>query len=127
MIATCKGDGSQFGQLQLLRAYCLTTLLIALQWKTFDFFEVTQVNPPDDDGKSFFDNNEISCVCSGSESLFLGSYDGVVRILSPTFKVLRTFQAYDVGSITHMKQVEGTSLLVTISVLRICGMMGTGD
>ncbi|KAH8684749.1 vacuolar protein sorting protein-like protein [Tricladium varicosporioides] len=84
-------------------------------WKTFDFFEVTQVKPPEDESKSFFENNEISCVCSGSESLFLGSYDGVVRILSPTFKVIRSFQAYDVGSITHMKQVEGTSLLVTIS------------
>jgi len=84
-------------------------------WKTFDFFEVSQVNPPDDESRSFFDNNEISCVCSGSESLFLGSHDGVVRILSSSFKILRTFQAHDTGSITHMKQVEGTSLLVTIS------------
>ncbi|KAK2628037.1 hypothetical protein QTJ16_002683 [Diplocarpon rosae] len=84
-------------------------------WKTFDFFEVSQVNPPDDESRSFFENNEISCVCSGSESLFLGSHDGFVRIISPTFKILRTFQAHDSGSITHMKQVEGTSLLVTIS------------
>ncbi|KAG4437262.1 hypothetical protein IFR05_007239 [Cadophora sp. M221] len=84
-------------------------------WKTFDFFEVSQVNPPDDESRSFFDNNEISCVCSGSESLFLGSHDGVVRILSPSFKILRTFQAHETGSITQMKQVEGTSLLVTIS------------
>ncbi|KAK0120111.1 hypothetical protein ONS95_011520 [Cadophora gregata] len=84
-------------------------------WKTFDFFEVSQVNPPDDESRSFFDNNEISCVCSGSESLFLGSHDGVVRILSSSFKILRTFQAHDTGSITHMRQVEGTSLLVTIS------------
>ncbi|KAF4634433.1 hypothetical protein G7Y89_g3673 [Cudoniella acicularis] len=90
-------------------------LFLHVKWKTFDFFEVSQVKPPEDDSKSFFENNEISCVCSGSESLFLGSYDGIVRILSPSFKVLRTFQAYDVGSITHMKQVEGTSLLVTIS------------
>jgi hypothetical protein len=88
----------------------------SLQWKTFDFFEVSQVNPPDDESKAFFENSEISCVCSGSENLFLGSYDGIVRILSPSFKVLRTFQAHDTGSITHMKQVEGTSLLVTIAV-----------
>lgn len=86
------------------------------QWKTFDFFDVSQVKAPDDESKAFFENNEISCVCSGSESLFLGSYDGVVRILSPAFKVLRTFHAHDTGSITHMKQVEGTSLLVTIAV-----------
>lgn len=86
------------------------------QWKTFDFFEVNQVKPPDDESKSFLENNEISCVCSGSDSLFLGSDDGVVRILSSTFKVLRSFQAHDTGSITYMKQLEGTSLLVTISV-----------
>jgi hypothetical protein len=99
-----------------------------LQWKTFDFFEVSQVNPPDDESRSFFENNEISCVCSGSENLFLGSYDGVVRILSPSFKILRTFQAHDTGSITHMKQVEGTSLLVTISVriLWLSGGAGRG-
>jgi hypothetical protein len=86
------------------------------QWKTFDFFEVSQVTAPDEDSKSFFENNEISCVCSGSENLFVGSFDGTVRILSSAFKVLRTFQAHESGSITHMKQVEGTSLLVTIAV-----------
>ena len=92
-----------------------------LQWKTFDFFEVNQVKPPDDESRSFLENNEISCVCSGSDSLFLGSDDGVVRILSPTFKILRSFQAHETGSITYMKQLEGTSLLVTISVGQIEG------
>lgn len=28
---------------------------------------------------------------------------------------MRSFRAYDAGSITHMKQIEGTSLLVTIA------------
>ena len=28
---------------------------------------------------------------------------------------MRSFKAHDVGSITHMKQVQGTSLLVTIA------------
>jgi vacuolar protein sorting-associated protein 11 len=87
-----------------------------IQWKTFDFFEVSQIRPPDDEGASFLESNEISCVCSGSDNLFLGSYDGIVRILSSNFKVQRSFQAHDVGSITHMKQVEGTALLVTIAV-----------
>jgi hypothetical protein len=45
----------------------------------------------------------------------LGSSDGVVRILNQGFKVVRTFKAYDGGSISHMKQVPGTSLLVTIA------------
>jgi hypothetical protein len=63
-------------------------------------------------------------VCSGSDSLFLGSYDGTVRIVGPSWKVVRSFCAYDGGSgaaggavnITHMWQVEGTSLLVTVAV-----------
>lgn len=83
-------------------------------WKAFDFFEVTQVKLGDDETRSFFENNKISSVCSGSDSLFL-SLDGYVRIIGPSWKVVRGFQAYETGIITHMRQVEGTSLLVTIS------------
>lgn len=35
--------------------------------------------------------------------------------MSSSFKVVRSFKAHDAGSIRHMKQVEGTSLLVTIA------------
>ncbi|OTA88593.1 hypothetical protein M434DRAFT_398962 [Hypoxylon sp. CO27-5] len=86
-----------------------------LLWKAFDFFEVSQVKLGDDETRSFFENNEISSVCSGSESLFLGSDNGYVRIIGPSWKIVRSFQAHETGRITHMRQVEGTSLLVTIS------------
>ncbi|KAG5291481.1 vacuolar protein sorting protein [Histoplasma ohiense] len=82
-------------------------------WKTFNFFDVAPVQFPDD-GSSIF-NGDISSICSGSENLFLGTSDGIVHILSQTFKVLRTFKAHDTGSITHMRQVDSTSLIVTIS------------
>ncbi|KAK3315511.1 hypothetical protein B0H66DRAFT_346224 [Apodospora peruviana] len=88
---------------------------MALTWRSFDFFEATQINITDDDARVFFESNEISSVCSGSESLFLGSYDGHVRIVGPNWKVVRSFQAYETGPITHMRQVEGTSLLVTVA------------
>lgn len=39
----------------------------------------------------------------------------MVRILSQSFKVVRLFKAHDIGTITHMKQVQGTSLLVTVA------------
>ncbi|KIN01275.1 hypothetical protein OIDMADRAFT_41873 [Oidiodendron maius Zn] len=78
-------------------------------WKTFDFFEVNLVKPPDDETKAFFESNEISCVCSGSENVFLGSYDGTVRILSSAFKIVRSFQAHDTGAITNMKQEDVTN------------------
>lgn len=38
-----------------------------------------------------------------------------MRIVGPSWKVVRSFQAHDVGSIKHMRQVEGTSLLVTVA------------
>ena len=57
----------------------------------------------------------ITSVISGSESIFFGSADGMVRIVSQAFKVVRSFKAHDVGAITHMKQIQGTALLVTIA------------
>ena len=57
----------------------------------------------------------ITCVATGSDNIFFGSADGIVRILSQAFKTIRTFKAYDAAAITQMKQVHGTSLLVTIA------------
>lgn len=71
--------------------------------------------PTDAEGSPAFDANDLTCVCSGSDNLFLASNNGDVRILSQALKVVRTFKAHDSGSITQMKQVEGTALLVTIS------------
>lgn len=93
----------------------LTNPLTTPQWKTFDFFEVSQITPPDAETASLFSNNEVSCVASGSDSLFLGTYDGYVRILGRAFRLQKSWRAHDVGSITHMRQVEGTALLITIA------------
>ena len=98
--------------------------LTAAQWKSFDFFDVTQVTPADDDTRNFLESGEISSVCSGSESLFLGSDDGYVRIIGPSWKIVRSFQAHETGSVRYMRQVEGTSLLVTVAVRR--RMSGVG-
>lgn len=38
-----------------------------------------------------------------------------MHILSSTFKLQRSFKAHDVGSIRYMKQIDGTSLLVTVA------------
>ena len=70
----------------------------------------------DDETRNVFESNEISCAVSGSDSLFLGTFDGYVRIVNSSWKVIRSFQAHDVGTITHMQQVEGTSMLVTVGV-----------
>ena len=54
-------------------------------------------------------------MCSGSDNLFVGSNDGHVRILSQAFKMVRDWRAHDTGTITQMKQINGTALLVTIA------------
>jgi hypothetical protein len=96
------------------------------KWKAFDFFDVSPVRLADDETRNFFESNEISSLCSGSDSLFLGSYDGFVRIVGPSWKVVRSFQAHDTGTITHLRQVEGTSLLVTVAVRFRCDILYGG-
>ncbi|GAM34781.1 vacuolar membrane protein [Talaromyces pinophilus] len=81
--------------------------------KAFNFFEVSQVQIPDDSSSVI--NDDVACICTGSDSLFIGSNDGRVHILSPAFKIVRSFSAHDAGVIRHMRQIEGTSLLVTIA------------
>ncbi|KAI9892351.1 MAG: hypothetical protein M1814_001552 [Vezdaea aestivalis] len=85
-------------------------------WKTFNFFDVSQVKiPRDGDKGSVFENQNVVSLCSGSENLFLGSSDGVVSILNQSFKVVRSFKAYNAGSITHLRQMPGTALLLTVA------------
>lgn len=38
-----------------------------------------------------------------------------MNLVSKSFKIVRSFKAHDVGSITQMKQVDGMSLLVTVA------------
>ncbi|CAD6502529.1 BgTH12-05120, partial [Blumeria graminis f. sp. triticale] len=86
------------------------------QWKTFDFFDVTQAHPGDEETRSIFENNEITCVSSGIKNLFLGTRDGSVHILSPEFKTVRIFKAHTSGTVTHIMQVEKKKkLLITAS------------
>ncbi|PNH61367.1 hypothetical protein VD0001_g9704 [Verticillium dahliae] len=87
---------------------------MAISWRAFDFFDVSQVRLADDETRLFVESNDISKICSGSDSLFLGSYDGYVRIVGASWKIVRSFQAHD-AAITHMRQIEGTSLLLTIA------------
>ncbi|KAL9104803.1 MAG: hypothetical protein Q9163_000301 [Psora crenata] len=84
-------------------------------WKIFNFFDVSQVKPPDGENSNLFHSNEFSCLCSGSENIFVASKDGHVRILSQAFKIVRSWRAHETGTITQLKQVEGTALLVTIA------------
>ncbi|KAL2444139.1 Vacuolar protein sorting-associated protein 11-like protein [Exophiala dermatitidis] len=86
-------------------------------WKEFPFFDVAQVPvPADEDGSYVFDNDVVS-LATGFGSLFLGSSDGSVRILSRALKVVRSFRAADAAdaSVTHLRQIPDTPFLVTIS------------
>ncbi|KIX00050.1 uncharacterized protein Z518_10977 [Rhinocladiella mackenziei CBS 650.93] len=86
-------------------------------WKAFPFFNVSQIPVPANEDGSYVIDNDVVSLTTGSDSLFLGSSDGSVRILSRALKVVRRFQASDASdaSVTHLKQIPNTSFLVTVS------------
>ncbi|KAG5978498.1 hypothetical protein E4U54_007032 [Claviceps lovelessii] len=45
----------------------------------------------------------------------MGGNDGTVSILGKNWNVLRRFQAHETGRVTHLRQVEGTSLLISVA------------
>lgn len=59
--------------------------------------------------------NDLSCLTTGSDSLFLGDSGGNIRILSRALRIVRSFSAAEHSAITHLRLIESTSLLVTIS------------
>ncbi|KAJ5650404.1 uncharacterized protein N7484_004127 [Penicillium longicatenatum] len=82
-------------------------------WKAFNFIDVSQVRLPEESSALF--GSDLSSLCTGSANLFIGTTDGFVHILSSSFRIVRSFKAHDAGSINHMKQINGTSLLVTVA------------
>ncbi|KAK3182651.1 Vacuolar protein sorting-associated protein 11 [Lecanicillium sp. MT-2017a] len=88
---------------------------MAISWKSFDFFDVKQVELPDEGVHHLFESNDVSSVCAGSESLFLGGSDGSVSVVGKNWKIVNKFQAHDTGRVTNMRQIEGTSILVTVA------------
>jgi len=84
-----------------------------LLWKSFDFFQASPVRIEDEDRA--LDVSDVSSVCAGSDSLFLGNNNGLVYIIGPSWKVVRSFRAHETDRITHMRQIDGTSVLLTIS------------
>ncbi|KAJ5894757.1 hypothetical protein N7495_006448 [Penicillium taxi] len=96
-------------------------------WKAFNFIDVSPVKLPEESAALF--GSDLSSLCTGSANLFLGTTDGFVHVVSSTFRVVRSFKAHDTGSITHMKQIDGTALLVTVAedlsnepVLKVWGL-----
>ncbi len=59
----------------------------------------------------------MTAVATGSDSLFLGTSSGSIRVLSKALKVVRSFQASDSsnGPVNWIKHVPDTAYLVTIS------------
>ncbi|KAF7520417.1 hypothetical protein PCG10_009207 [Penicillium crustosum] len=82
-------------------------------WKAFNFIDVSPVKLPEDSSSIF--NSDLSSICTGSANIFVGTTDGFVHIVSSAFRVVRSFKAHDTGSITHMRQINDTALLVTVA------------
>lgn len=57
----------------------------------------------------------MSCVVAGADHVFVGTPDGTLRLLDHSFKTVQSFKAHETGSITHIKQIPNSSLLVTLA------------
>ncbi|RBA11298.1 hypothetical protein FPRO05_04471 [Fusarium proliferatum] len=64
-------------------------------------------------------SKDVSSIVSKSyEPEYLGIFGSLPTVLNLTLYmmlIVKRFQAYEAGSITHMRQVEGTSLLLTVA------------
>lgn len=68
---------------------------------------------PGDD--SALTSPDITSLCTGSGSIFIGTGDGRVDVVSKALRTVQSFQAYEeTGRVTFMKQPKGTSMLVTL-------------
>ncbi|KAF8544496.1 hypothetical protein BDD12DRAFT_815447 [Trichophaea hybrida] len=92
-------------------------------WKAFNFFTVTPIKTTEEPETAppLFQDVDITSLTTGSDNLFLGTSDSKVHVVNSSFKIVRTFSTFEGGftqgggAITHLKQVEGTSLLITVS------------
>nr|POE71978.1 vacuolar protein sorting-associated protein 11 like [Quercus suber] len=61
------------------------------------------------------ERNSVSCIVAGSTNVIAGTPDGIIHLLDPTFKSVRSWKAHATGNVTHAKEVPETSYLITIA------------
>lgn len=57
----------------------------------------------------------MSCIATGNDHVYVGTPDGTLRLLDKSFKTVQLFRAHESGSITHIKAIPNSSLLVTLA------------
>ncbi|KAK5165475.1 Vacuolar protein sorting-associated protein 11 [Saxophila tyrrhenica] len=85
-------------------------------WKSFRFFDVSQVRLQDDgDASVALDQGNTHCVAAGSQYIFVSTDGGVVQLLDHNFKSTRSWKAHERGDVSNIKQIPDTSYLITLS------------
>lgn len=94
------------------------------QWRQFNFFDVTPIRDPlTKNGSPLFSDPYLTAACSGRESVFLATADGLVKQISKDIQLLHVYNIHDDRlsdsdgyTIQHLKCLPNTSLLLTVSV-----------
>ncbi|QIW99691.1 hypothetical protein AMS68_005209 [Peltaster fructicola] len=86
-----------------------------VSWKSFQFFEASQVRLPEDDGSLALDQGNVSAISAGSSTIFVGTPDGHIHSLDQTFKAAKSWRAHDAGSVVVIRQVAASSHLISIA------------
>jgi tetratricopeptide (TPR) repeat protein len=55
------------------------------------------------------------CVVAGSNNIFIGTPDGIIKVLDHNFKLTRSWRVHENGSVTHIRHISDTSYLVTFA------------
>ncbi|KAL1924471.1 uncharacterized protein VTP21DRAFT_4125 [Calcarisporiella thermophila] len=85
------------------------------QWRQFNFFDTELVTDGFDTPESFpvFQKADITATTSGRGHIIVSDSSGCIHIIDRTFSVL-SFQAFDGGRVTHLKQMKQSNILVAI-------------
>ncbi|CAN6618315.1 E3 ubiquitin-protein ligase Pep5p [Trichomonascus vanleenenianus] len=86
-------------------------------WRVFNFFDLTAIRDPASTSETpLFSDSKLTEIRQGRNgSVFFGTNDGVVKEFTQDMELRQQFAAYDDSwSITQLKYLEGTSLLLTI-------------
>lgn len=97
--------------------------LLTFQWRHFNFFDITPIKDPAiADNGALYSDPALTAICPARKSVFFATSNATIREFDQELQLTHSFTAYEADwSVTFMRYLTGTSLLLTIGEL-----VGTG-
>ncbi|ODQ82417.1 hypothetical protein BABINDRAFT_159013 [Babjeviella inositovora NRRL Y-12698] len=76
-------------------------------WKTFHFFEETQLRDPSFGSPDPLYSTGVTATCSTKDFFVVATNTGVIRLITPDFQLRTQFQAYELGyTVCHLQSLD---------------------